>query len=146
MALEYVSKWFSKVGRGVPQTEQVDENGQPLFEDGVDKEGKPIKVRKIGNEQYQAKQLIEDIPFKGDNDEPDTDVFLSNILEATEGDLELASKCFTNGFNKYLRLKAGGLDEYQKAARGIIKLALKQFEGMSVDEVAEFLKNADTSK
>jgi hypothetical protein len=145
MALEYTQKWFSKVGRGVPQTEQVDESGEPLFEDAKDADGKPIKIRKVGNEQYQANQL-EELPINGDDGEASPDTFMASIIEATEGDLGLAASCFTNGFNKHLRLKAGGLDEYQKAARGIIKLGLPQFKGMSVDEVAEYLKNADPSK
>lgn len=145
MALEYTSKWFSKVGRGVPQTEQVDENGEPVFDDAKDESGKPIKIRKVGNEQYQANQL-ESLPFENEESEADAEVFMASILEATEGDLSLAASSFVSGFNKYLRLKAGGLDEYQKAARGIIKLGLPQFKGMSVDEVAEYLKNAEPNK
>jgi hypothetical protein len=131
MALEYVNKWFSKVGRGVPQTEQVDEDGKPK----TDEKGNAV----IGNEQYQAKQLVS-VP----SDSPED--FLAAALEATEGDIGLVASSFLSGFNKYLRLKAGGLDEYQKAARGIIKLGLPQFKGMSVDEVAEYLKNAEPQK
>ena len=128
--MEYVSKWFSKVGRGVPQTEQVNEDGTPR----VDENGKPV----IGNEQYQAQQIVpESVP----SDDPGE--FLSAAMEAAEGDLGLVVSAFVNGFNKHLRLKAGGLDEYQKAARTIVKLGLVQFKGKSIDEIAEYLKTAD---
>ena len=126
MALQFVDKWFSKVGRGVPQVELVDEEGKPIIEDG-----KP----KIGNEQYQAKQLTDD-SVASDTVEN----FVADVLEAVSGDLELAASCFRSGFNKDSRLKAGGLDEYQKAARGVIKLGLPWTKGLSVDEVADKLR------
>jgi len=125
MALELTTKWFSKVGRGVPQTEQVDEDGNPKLENG-----QPV----IGNEQYQATQIV----TIADDTEAS---FLADALEVAEGDLSLVVSAFVNGFNKHLRLKAGGLDEYQKAARGIVKLGLPQYKGMSIDEIAEVLKN-----
>lgn len=126
MALEYVKRFFSKVGRGVPQTAQVDENGTPV----TDEKGNAV----FGNEQYQADQLVA-VP------DSDPSEFLEAALEATGGDMALVASSFLSGFNKHLRLKAGGLDEYQKAARGILKLGLPQYKGMSVDEVAETLRN-----
>lgn len=134
MALEYVSKWFSKVGRGIPQTHQRDsETGTPLFQD------KENTVPLMGNEQYQANQLVT-------VNTEDPEAFLAEALEACEGDIALVSKSFLNGFNKYLRLKAGGLDEYQKAARNILKLGLEQFKGLSEEQIAEFLKNAEVKQ
>jgi len=126
MAITYVKEWFTKVGRGVPQTEQVDASGKPILEDG-----KPV----IGNEQYQADQLTdESVDFK------DADYFMADVLEATKGNLELAASAFREGFNKHLKNQAGGLDEYQKAARGLIKLGIPWTKGLSVDQVAEKVK------
>jgi len=127
MALSFVEKWFSRVGRGVPQTPQVDtDTGAPILKDG-----EPV----LGNEQYKALQLTDE-----SIDSESADTFMADVLEATSGDLKLAAKCFRNGFNKDSRLKAGGLDEYQKAAKKVMDLGLPWAKGLSIDEVAAKLK------
>ena len=106
MALEYVKRVFSKVGRGIPQVQQVDDDNQPLTDP---KTGAPI----TGNEQYWADQLVS-VPYtkgEGEEAEEDAETFILNALEATKGDLKLVASCFLDGFNKHLRLTAGGLDE-----------------------------------
>ena len=135
MALEYVKRVFSKVGRGIPQVQQVDDDNQPLTDP---KTGAPI----TGNEQYWADQLVS-VPYtkgEGEEAEEDAETFILNALEATKGDLKLVASCFLDGFNKHLRLTAGGLDEYQKAARKLMKSGLEAFAGQSEEDIAEWLK------
>jgi hypothetical protein len=128
MALTKVLGWFSKPGKGFPQTNQVDFEGKPVFE----KDGKtPV----TGNEQYQAEQLTDESVSH-----ESAEAFMNDVLESVNGDLELAAEMFRTGWNRVTRLRAGGLDEYQKAAKGIIKLGLPWAKGLSVDEVAEKLK------
>jgi len=127
MAIAKVLNWFSKPGKGFPQTAQVDKDGKPV----VEKDGSAV----MGNEQYQAEQLTdESISHEGG------EAFLEDVLASVDGDLELAAEMFRTGWNRITRLKAGGLDEYQKAAKGIIKLGLPWAKGLSVDEVAEKLR------
>jgi hypothetical protein len=127
MAITKVLGWFSKPGKGFPQTAQVDFEGKPLLE----KDGSPT----TGNEQYQAEQLTdESISHES------AESFLEDVLASVDGDLETAAEMFRIGWNRVTRLRAGGLDEYQKAAKGIIKLGLPWAKGLTVDEVAEKLK------
>jgi hypothetical protein len=126
MALEYKVRRFSKTGKGLPQVEQLDDEGQPILKDG-----KPV----IGNEQFTCNQLTEEsVAF-------DDDVtLLADIISAVDGNLEKAAECFRTGWNRVTRLEAGGMDEYQKAARGLMKLKLPAFKGLTFEEVVEKVK------
>jgi len=129
MAVSKVLAWFSKPGKGFSQTPQVNADGTPEIDPKTDKQV-------IGNEQYQAEQLTEEsISHK------DTDEFMSDVLETTAGDLEFAAEAFRIGWNRVTRLRTGGLDEYQKAAKKVISLELPWAKGLTVDEVAEKLRN-----
>jgi len=144
----WVTRWFSKVGKGVPQVELVDTNsGEPIFKDEKDENGKPVKVRITGNEQYQAKQLAETIPyFKADEDGnkvPNHELFMEAALEATDGDLSILAEAATDGLNKHYRSVAGGSDKYEKAAKLLIKSGVEGFKGREVEEVATMLRTRD---
>src|SRR4030065_721083 len=125
MALTKVIGWFSKPGKGFPQTPQVNFDGSP----SLDKDGKA----EIGNEQYQAEQLTdESISFAS------AEELLTDIVESVNGDLELAAEMFRTGWNRVTRLRSGGLDDYQKAAKGCLKMGL--YKGLTIDEVAAKLR------
>lgn len=127
MAIQYVVARFSKPGKGFPQVAQTDVDGKPI----LDSDGKPI----IGNEQYNCNQLSDD-SVASDSVEH----FIEDVLASTDGNLKLAADMFREGWNRSTRLSAAGLDEYQKAAKGVIKLGLPWTKGLSVDEVAAKLK------
>lgn len=127
MAIEFKVERFSKPGKGFPQVEQLDSDGKPI----LDKDGKAV----IGNEQYTCNQLTDE-----SIDSTDVESLVSDILAAVDGDLKLAASMFREGWNRSTRLSAAGLDEYQKAAKGVIKLGLPWTKGLSVDQVAEKLK------
>lgn len=132
MAIEYKLSRFSKPGKGFPQVEQLDDDGKPILKDG-----KPV----IGNEQYQCNQLTDESISS-----EDVKAFVTDVLASVEGDLSKAADMFREGWNRVTRLSSAGLDEYQKAARMIIKAAtvpgsgFKWAKGLSLDEVAEKLK------
>ena len=126
MAIEFKVERFSKPGKGFPQVEQLDNDGKPILEDG-----KP----KIGNEQYTCNQLTDESISS-----TDVETFVTDVMAAVDGDLKLAASMFREGWNRSTRLSAAGLDEYQKAAKGVIKLGLPWTKGLSVDQVAEKLK------
>lgn len=126
MAIEFKVERFSKPGKGFPQVEQLDNDGKPILEDG-----KP----KIGNEQYTCNQLTDESVSH-----ESAETFLEDVLAAVDGNLELAADMFRQGWNRVTRLSAAGLDEYQKAAKGVIKLGLPWTKGLSVDQVADKLK------
>lgn len=128
MALVKVVRRFSKTGKGLPQVEQLDDEGKPI----LDKDGKPV----IGNEQFTCDQLTDD-----SIDHTDAETFIADVIEAVSGDLEKAAEMFRTGWNRVTRLEAGGMDEYQKAARGLMKLKLPAFKGLTFDEVVEKVKN-----
>lgn len=127
MAIEFKVERFSKPGKGFPQVPQLDSEGKPI----VDAKGAPV----IGNEQYVCNQLTdESISHES------AEAFLEDVITATDGNLEQAADMFRQGWNRVTRLSAAGLDEYQKAAKGVIKLGLPWTKGLSVDQVAEKLK------
>ena len=74
MALQYVTKRFSRTGRGIAQVPQLDDAGNPILEDG-----QPV----IGNEQFTAQQIVED-SVKG----LPMDEFAAAALEACGGNDE----------------------------------------------------------
>lgn len=139
MALKFVDERFSKPGKGFPQVEQLNSDGTPILKDG-----KPV----IGNEQYIARQLtsweetdedgkvtvVESVSFES------VDAFLKDALEACDNSLEKVAECFRTGWNRKTRIESAGLDEYQKAAKNIIKLKLPMAKGLSLDELAEKLR------
>ena len=148
MAISYVVARFSKPGKGFPQVPQLDNDGKPI----LDSDGKPV----IGNEQYTCNQLTDETIIPAHKDEQGNDVpekrvpasvasdsvehFIEDVLASTEGNLKLAADMFREGWNRSTRLSAAGLDEYQKAAKGVIKLGLPWTKGLSVDQVAAKLK------
>lgn len=138
MAIKTAIQRFSKPGKGFPQVEQLDDAGNAILKDG-----KPV----IGNEQYTCNQLIsweEEVDGKkvevNSISSDSAESFLEDVLESVNGDLELAAEMFRIGWNRVTRIGAAGLDEYQKAAKGVIKLGLAWTKGLSVDEVADKLK------
>lgn len=127
MAIEFKVERFSKPGKGFPQVPQLDSENKPI----VDKDGKPV----IGNEQYTCNQLTDESVSS-----ESVEAFITDVMAAVDGDLKLAASMFREGWNRNTRLSAAGLDEYQKAAKGVIKLGLPWTKGLSVDQVAEKLK------
>lgn len=127
MALSKTLVWFSKPGKGYPQVPQLEGDGTPK----TDSDGKPV----IGNEQYQAEQLSDDSVSH-----ESAEAFLTDVMESVNGDLETAAEMFRAGWNRITRLRAAGLDEYQKAAKGLIKLGISWTKGLSVDEVADKIR------
>ena len=127
MSVKYTVERFSKPGKGFPQVEQLNSDGSPV----LDKNDKPV----IGNEQYTANQLTEE-SISSENAE----LFLEDVLSAVDGDLSKAAECFRTGWNRVNRISAAGLDEYQKAAKGIIKLNLPMAKGLTIDELADKLR------
>ena len=117
---------FSKPGKGFPQVALVDKDGNPILKDG-----QPV----IGNEQYTCPQLTDD-SISAESAES----FMTDVLESVNGDLEKAAEMFRTGWNRVTRLDAAGLNEYQKAAKNVLKLGLPWAKGLSVDEVAEKLR------
>jgi hypothetical protein len=107
MSVKYENKWFSKRGKGVPQVELKGENGKPLMEDG-----KPV----IGNEQFEVKQLTTD-----SIDGSSADTLMTDIVEASGGDLKVAAIAYRMGWNEYTKGLAGGSDEATKSARMLYK-------------------------
>lgn len=129
MAIQTYMDRFSKPGKGFPQVALLDKDGNPIVEP---KTGKPV----IGNEQYQCLQLSDDsIAFDS------AESFMTDVLESVNGDLEKAAEMFRTGWNRVTRLDAAGLNEYQKAAKNVIKLNLPWAKGLSVDEVADKLRS-----
>lgn len=126
MAIEYVTARFSKPGKGFPQVPLTNADGTPVMEDGK---------QKIGNEQFDCKQLSDE-----SIDSSDPSQFLADVLETANSDLAFAAECYREGWNRLTRLRSAGLDEYQKAAKGVMKLGLPWTKGLSVDQVAEKLK------
>lgn len=143
------TQWFSKRGRGVPQTEQVDKKGEPVFTDkdekgnpfGNDENGKPIIKRKVGNEQFQCLQYIT-FPFKNEAGEPDIEVFSSVAMDVLNGDVETITDCFLDGYNRHLQSQAGGTDKWISAARQL-KKKVDTFDSMSDEDLAKVLKSMD---
>ena len=127
MSVAYKVERFSKPGKGFPQTVQLDNEGNVQ----KDKEGKEV----TGNEQYTCNQLTDE-----SIDPTNAETFIEDVLSAVEGDLAKAAECFRTGWNRVTRISAAGLDEYQKAAKGIIKLGLPMAKGLSVDELADKLR------
>lgn len=127
MSIEFKVERFSKPGKGFPQVPQLDSDNKPI----VDKDGKPV----IGNEQYTCNQLTDESVSS-----ESVEAFITDVMAAVDGDLKLAASMFREGWNRNTRLSAAGLDEYQKAAKGVIKLGLPWTKGLSVDQVAEKLK------
>lgn|SRR5512139_2669 len=127
MSIEYKVERFSKPGKGFPQVAQLDSDGKPV----LDKDNKPV----IGNEQYTCNQLTDESVSA-----ESVEAFITDVMAAVDGDLKLAASMFREGWNRNTRLSAAGLDEYQKAAKGVIKLGLPWTKGLSVDQVAEKLK------
>ncbi len=127
MSIEFKVERFAKPGKGFPQVPQLDSEGKPV----VDKDGKPV----IGNEQYTCNQLTDESVSS-----ESVEAFITDVMASVEGDLKLAASMFREGWNRNTRLSAAGLDEYQKAAKGVIKLGLPWTKGLSVDQVAEKLK------
>ena len=130
MAITKVRGWFSKPGKGFPQVELKNFDGTPMT---VEKDGKQVPV--IGNEQYESDQLTAD-----SIDATDADTFITDVLEACDNDLAFARKAFLTGWNRETRLSAGGLDDYQKAAKKILALNLPNYKGKTLDQVADLLR------
>lgn len=134
MAVKFEKRRFSKPGKGYAQVAQTDIDGKPI----LDSDGNPV----IGNEQYDVDQLTDD-----SIDSSDVKTLVSDILESVNGDLVKAASMFREGWNRNTRLAVVQLDEYQKAARGIAKLAAdsnyREFawvKGLDVNQVAERLR------
>lgn len=131
MSIKKTQERFSKPGKGFPQVEQLNSDGSAV----LDKSGKPV----IGNEQYIADQLTEDsISSESAKD------FMADVLEAVDGDLAKAAECFRTGWNRVTRINSAGLDEYQKAAKNILKLKLPMGKGLSIDELADKLRTMNS--
>jgi hypothetical protein len=145
--IKFGTFWFSKVGKGIPQVHLRDSvSGELLYED--DGKTKP----KMGNEQYQALQLVsfeKEVTAEDGTvskvtvesiSEADPESFLSDALESVEGDVAKAARMFRKGWNDVTRQETGGTDDYTKAARGILKLGLAEFKGKSEAQIIEWLK------
>lgn len=128
MAVQKVTGYFSKVGKGVPQVELVNFDGTPK----LDSDGK----REVGNEQYLCEQLTDESISASD-----AKSFTSDVLEACNGDLAFAAEAFRIGWNLKTRRDTGEVDPYIKAARKIISLKLPNYKGMTEAQIAETLKN-----
>lgn len=116
MAIKKTQERFSKPGKGIAQTAQLDKDGAPV----LDKDGNAV----IGNEQYLADQLTEDsVDFS------DLPTLEADMLDACNGDLEWISACFREGWNRKSRLDSCQTDPYEKAAKNCIKLKLKMALG-----------------
>lgn len=140
MALVKIVRRFSKTGKGLPQVEQLDDDGKPI----LDKDQKPV----IGNEQFTCEQLTdasiawEDVKNEaGEVITPAAEAFLTDVFESVNGDLEKAAEMFRTGWNRVTRLEAGGMDEYTKAARVLLKNNLPGFKGLTLEEAIERLKS-----
>lgn len=131
MAIKKTQERFSKPGKGFPQVEQLNSDGTPV----LDKAGKPV----IGNEQYIADQLTEDSV-----DASDAEVLFADMMTACDNNLELIAECFRTGWNRVTRINSAGLDEYQKAAKNILKLKLPMGKGLSIDELADKLRKMNS--
>ena len=140
MALHKITRRFSKTGKGLPQVEQLDDEGKPI----LDKDNKPV----IGNEQFTCEQLTDEaIAYQDVKDEAGEvttsaiDAFMADVFESVNGDLEKAAEMFRTGWNRVTRLEAGGMDEYTKAARVLLKNNLPGFKGLTLEEAIERLKS-----
>lgn len=140
MAINVVKGWFSKVGKGVPQVHLKSFEGELLYKD----DAKTEKV--MGNEQYEARQLVpvsknEDGTIKENSIREDSpENLLEDVMEACAGNLAEAAEAFRVGINRVWRIKDGGLDEYEKAAKKCIEMALPWTKGLTVAQVADKLK------
>ena len=126
MSVTKVRGWFSKPGKGFPQVELKNFDGTPQVADG-----KPV----IGNEQYEADQLTND-SISAESAE----AFMIDALEACGDDLAFLRESFLTGWNRVSRLKSGGLDDYQKAAKKIMSLGLPNYKGKTLDQIADQLR------
>jgi hypothetical protein len=108
MEIEYVTKRFSKTGRGIPQVPLLADDGSPVLDD----KGKPV----VGNEQYTAEQIVEEsvkgLPLED---------FVSAALAACGGDEATFKTDWVAGANHRMRLSAGGSSPVEKAARDLVK-------------------------
>lgn len=129
MSVTKVRGWFSKPGKGFPQVHLKDFEGNLLFEDS--EKTKPL----TGNEQYEAEQLTAD-SISADSAE----AFMIDVMDACGDDIAFARKAFLTGWNRETRLSAGGLDDYQKAAKKILALGLPNYKGKTLDQVADMLR------
>ena len=107
MAFQYVTKRFSRTGRGIAQVPQLDDSGKPILEDG-----KPV----IGNEQFTAEQVVE-----ASVKDMSLDEFFAAALEACGGNEEALKSDWVTGANHRMRLSAGGYSPLEKAARQLVK-------------------------
>jgi len=115
MAIEKTQERFSKPGKGILQTAQLDSEGKPVLKDD-----KPV----MGNEQYLADQLTEKSV-----DSTDLDTLNADMLEACNGELTWIADCFREGWNRKSRIDTAATDPYEKAAKNCIKLKLKMAIG-----------------
>jgi hypothetical protein len=129
MSVTKTRGWFSKPGKGFPQVHLKDFEGNLQYKD----EAKTVPL--TGNEQYEADQLSAD-----SIDATDADTFMVDVMAACGDDLNFARKAFITGWNRETRLSAGGLDDYQKAAKKILALDLPNYRGKTLDQVADLLR------
>lgn len=137
MAIQWKKVWASKVGKGVPQTQQKDEDGNLLYEDEA--KTKPV----MGNEQFQYDKLTDE-SVSSESDQ----AFVTDVLEAVQGDLSKAARAFREGLNRINRTETGASDPFTTAAKGIEKMArtnplFAKFKGKTVEQIAEMLKTAN---
>lgn len=125
MSIQYVTKWFGKTGRGLPQTEQVDENGVKVMEDG-----KPV----LGNEQFSCNQLTPD-----SINAESVDSLVSDLLEVAGSDLATVRQIVLIGANRYFREQASGTDEATKTARILQKAGFGK--GLSLADLAQAIRD-----
>jgi hypothetical protein len=130
MPVVFEKKKFNRVGR---------QSGTKKVVTGTDGVEREVYVDEQGNvidNTYEASQI------KADSlDYSSAETLISGFLEAAEGSLERVRDFFVSGANQHLRLEAGGYTPEEKVAKALIKNLGAQFEGMTLAQVTELVKN-----
>jgi len=137
--MEFKNVWVGRRGKGVKQTQQRDsESGELLFQTLKDKEtGEVTNAPVMGNEQFEARQVAP----ASIKDVNSVEGLIDEFLPAVDGSVADLKAVLISGLNSLLIQKASGVDPFILAARKVFSLDLPNYAGMSVEQIADYLRS-----